>query len=404
LGADATVCFRRGISFRARSDFFELLVRTEEIMFSTAQRLTAQVAVEESEGFLSEDKFATRLCLERKRSERSGHSFMLALFNLAIPDPVEGRTLRGLVVPALCPVVRDTDVVGWYEQDSVIGVIFTHLQDVSRVLAKSALEAKLGRVLGAAVPAPSLQRLRISYHFFPESSGDAASKSNDAELDRGHGFRHASRGAHILKRTIDIVGSILLLLLFSPLFLVIAVLIKMGSKGPVLFRQTRLGQYGHAFTFLKFRSMYVNNDSGLHRDYVSQLIAGADVARSDAASRRVFKIVDDPRVTSVGRILRKSSLDELPQFLNVLKGEMSLIGPRPPLPYEFERYKVWHRRRIMEVKPGISGLWQVSGRSKTTFDEMVRLDLLYARTWSIWLDLKILLQTPAAVISGDGAY
>jgi exopolysaccharide biosynthesis polyprenyl glycosylphosphotransferase len=258
--------------------------------------------------------------------------------------------------------------------------------------------------LGAALPAPSLQRLRISYHFFPENNGDAASKSNDAELDRGNGFRHASRGAHILKRTIDIVGSILLLLLFSPLFLVIAVVIKMGSKGPVLFRQTRLGQYGHAFTFLKFRSMYVNSDPGLHRDYVSQLIAGDDVARSDAASRRVFKIVDDPRVTSVGRILRKSSLDELPQFINVLKGEMSLIGPRPPLPYEFERYKVWHRRRIMEVKPGISGLWQVSGRSKTTFDEMVRLDLLYARTWSIWLDLKILVQTPGAVISGDGAY
>jgi hypothetical protein len=162
-------------------------------MFTTAQRVTTQVAVEESEGFLSENKFATRLCLERKRTERSGYSFMLALFTLAIPDRAERRALRGLIVPALCPVVRDTDVVGWYEQDSVVGVIFTHLQDVSKVLAKSTLEAKLGRVLGAAVPAPSLQRLRISYHFFPESNGDAASKSNDAELDRGNGFRHASR-------------------------------------------------------------------------------------------------------------------------------------------------------------------------------------------------------------------
>jgi lipopolysaccharide/colanic/teichoic acid biosynthesis glycosyltransferase len=371
-------------------------------MFSTAQRLTTQIAVEKSEGFLSEGKFVTRLCLERKRTERSGHSFMLALFNLAITDPAERRVLRDLVVPAVGPVVRDTDVVGWYEQDCVMGVIFTHLQEVSRVAAKGILDAKLGRALGAAVPAASLQRLHISYYFFPDSNGDAG--SNDAVLDRSKGFSHASRGAHILKRTIDIVGSLLLLLLFSPLMLLIAVLIKIGSRGPVLFRQTRLGQYGNAFTFLKFRSMYVNSDPSLHRDYVTQLIAGGDVARSDAANRRIFKIVDDPRITRVGRTLRKSSLDELPQFLNVLKGEMSLIGPRPPLPYEVERYEVWHRRRIMEVKPGISGLWQVSGRSKTTFDEMVRLDLQYARTWSIWLDLKILLQTPAAVISGDGAY
>jgi lipopolysaccharide/colanic/teichoic acid biosynthesis glycosyltransferase len=371
-------------------------------MFSTAQRLTPRGSVEESKGFLSESNFAARLCLERKRAERSGRGFMLALFDLKITDQEERRALRDLVVPALCPLVRDTDAVGWYEQDSVMGVIFTHLQEVSRAAAKSILDAKLGRALGAAVPAPSLQGLHVSYYFFPENNG--GTPANDAVLDRGAGFGRTGRVAHIVKRAIDIVGSLLLLLLFSPLLLVVAVLIKMGSKGPVLFRQTRLGQYGHPFIFLKFRSMYVNNDPGLHRDYVTQLIAGGDVARSDAANRRVFKIVEDPRITRVGRILRKSSLDELPQFLNVFKGEMSLIGPRPPLPYEFERYKVWHRRRIMEVKPGISGLWQVSGRSKTTFDEMVRLDLQYARTWSIWLDLKILLQTPSAVISGDGAY
>jgi lipopolysaccharide/colanic/teichoic acid biosynthesis glycosyltransferase len=369
-------------------------------MFRTGPRVTPQVSIDESEQLLCESKFAIRLCLERKRTERSGHSFMLALLNLSIVEPKESCTLRDLVMPALRQVIRDTDAVGWYDQDSVVGVIFTHLPDVSRAVTKSTLEAKLAKALAAAVPAP--QRLRISYHFFPEGNG--GSTPDDGVVDPSKGFRHARRGARMVKRTIDIVGSIFLLLLFSPLFLVIAALVKASSKGPVLFRQTRLGQYGHAFTFLKFRSMYVNSDPGIHRDYVTALIAGQDVRRASCGQQQVFKIVDDPRITRVGRILRKSSLDELPQFLNVLKGEMSLIGPRPPVPYEFERYEVWHRRRVMEVKPGISGLWQVSGRSKTTFDEMVRLDLQYARTWSIWLDLKILLQTPAAVISGDGAY
>ena len=118
----------------------------------------------------------------------------------------------------------------------------------------------------------------------------------------------------------------------------------------------------------------------------------------------MFKITDDPRVTPVGRFLRRTSLDELPQFLNVLLGEMSLVGPRPPLPYEVEAYDVWHRRRLLEARPGITGLWQVNGRSRTKFDDMVRLDLQYARKQSLWLDLKILLRTPAAVVSGDGAY
>jgi lipopolysaccharide/colanic/teichoic acid biosynthesis glycosyltransferase len=123
----------------------------------------------------------------------------------------------------------------------------------------------------------------------------------------------------------------------------------------------------------------------------------------EASRTTLFKIVDDPRVTAVGRMLRKTSFDELPQLWNVLRGDMSLVGPRPPLHYEVEQYEPWHRRRVLEVKPGITGLWQVSGRSRTTFDEMVRLDLRYAKTCSLWTDIKILLATPAAVISGKGA-
>ena len=153
---------------------------------------------------------------------------------------------------------------------------------------------------------------------------------------------------------------------------------------------------------LKFRTMHADAVPALHRQYVEQFIQAG--ARRPADAETVNKIVNDPRVTRIGRWLRRSSVDEVPQFLNVLIGEMSLVGPRPPLPYEVERYKTWHRRRVLEAKPGMTGLWQVTGRSQTSFDEMVRLDLRYARTWSLWTDVKILLATPRAVLSGKGAY
>jgi lipopolysaccharide/colanic/teichoic acid biosynthesis glycosyltransferase len=150
--------------------------------------------------------------------------------------------------------------------------------------------------------------------------------------------------------------------------------------------------------------MYSNNDPKIHREYVEKFIAGkAAEARSDSGSV-VYKIMDDPRITPVGRLLRKISFDEIPQFWNVLCGDMSLVGPRPPVAYEFRVYDIWHRRRVLEVKPGVTGLWQVSGRSRTSFDDMVRLDLRYSQSWSLWLDLKILAATPRAVLTGDGAY
>jgi lipopolysaccharide/colanic/teichoic acid biosynthesis glycosyltransferase len=145
------------------------------------------------------------------------------------------------------------------------------------------------------------------------------------------------------------------------------------------------------------------NDPTIHREYVRRFIAGR-IDSATSLDNRIYKISEDPRVTRFGRLLRKTSLDELPQLINVLKGEMSLVGPRPPIAYEVEAYQTWHLRRVFEAKPGITGLWQVSGRSRTTFDEMVRLDLRYARNWSFWLDLKILLQTPEAILSGKGAY
>ncbi len=211
-------------------------------------------------------------------------------------------------------------------------------------------------------------------------------------------------GSHLAKRAIDILGSLVALIVFSPVFLVIAVLIRLTSRGPLLFRQKRLGQYRKPFTCLKFRSMYVDNDHTIHEEYIKRLIAGRGEAENGASKPKAFKLTDDRRVTRVGKFLRKTSLDELPQFLNVLVGDMSLVGPRPPIPYEFRAYDLWHQRRLVAVKPGITGLWQVSGRSRLKFDEMVRLDLQYCRTWSLALDFKILLRTPWVVLLGDGAF
>jgi lipopolysaccharide/colanic/teichoic acid biosynthesis glycosyltransferase len=208
-----------------------------------------------------------------------------------------------------------------------------------------------------------------------------------------------------LKRTMDVLGSIAALILFAPVFLIIAAAVKATSKGPILFRQQRIGQHGQPFTFLKFRSMRQDNDPAIHKEYVQRLIAGkAERNGSNGNGTGVYKLTKDPRVTSVGSFIRKTSLDELPQFINVLRGEMSLVGPRPPVQYELEAYDFWHRRRVLEAKPGITGLWQVSGRSRVTFDEMVRLDLRYARSWSPWMDLKILFRTPLAVVLGNGAH
>jgi lipopolysaccharide/colanic/teichoic acid biosynthesis glycosyltransferase len=150
--------------------------------------------------------------------------------------------------------------------------------------------------------------------------------------------------------------------------------------------------------------MYFLNDAKIHQDYVRRFICGKEECKQSDGNGGVYKLKGDPRITPVGHFLRRTSLDELPQFFNVLRGEMSLVGPRPPVPYETEAYDIWHRRRFLEAMPGITGLWQVNGRSKCTFDEMVRLDIKYANNWSLGLDLQILLETPRAVFFADGAY
>ncbi|MBI5644314.1 MAG: sugar transferase [Deltaproteobacteria bacterium] len=216
----------------------------------------------------------------------------------------------------------------------------------------------------------------------------------------------ARKGSLFLKRIIDIIGAVFALIIFSPLLIIIPLIIKLTSKGPVLFTQTRIGREGKAFTFLKFRSMYAGNDEKIHAEYVKKLILEGKAYSGKEAEpgETVYKIKDDPRITPFGKLLRKTSMDELPQFINVLKGEMSLVGPRPPIPYEIESYDVWHWRRILDCRPGITGLWQVKGRSRTNFNDMVRLDIRYIKEWSIWLDLKLLIKTPWTLLSSKGAY
>ncbi|HLT18153.1 MAG TPA: sugar transferase [Thermomicrobiales bacterium] len=204
----------------------------------------------------------------------------------------------------------------------------------------------------------------------------------------------------LAKRLFDLTGAALLLVCLSPVFLVCALLVRFSSPGPILFRQQRVGARGREFTFLKFRSMRVDADPALHREYVARFINGA-AEQQAGANGSMYKLVHDPRVTPVGRWLRRTSLDELPQLINVLRGEMSLVGPRPPIPYELEHYRPEHLRRLA-VKPGITGLWQISGRSHTTFEEMVALDLEYIQRASFMTDLGILLRTVPVVLAQHG--
>jgi lipopolysaccharide/colanic/teichoic acid biosynthesis glycosyltransferase len=203
------------------------------------------------------------------------------------------------------------------------------------------------------------------------------------------------------KRLFDLVVASLLVLVLSPVFLVCAFLVWRGSPGPILFRQPRVGVQGREFTFLKFRSMRVDADPTLHREYVAKFING-EAEQQTTEKGSMFKLVEDPRVTRSGSFLRRTSLDELPQLFNVVRGNMSLVGPRPPIPYELEHYRPEHYRRLA-AKPGITGLWQVSGRSHTTFEEMIALDLEYIRSASLLTDLRLLIRTIPVVLNQHGA-
>ena len=360
-------------------------------------------------GMYNEDYFNRMLSLERKRTQRSKKPFLLMLIDISrLVNPHPNLVVINRVGKVLELGIRETDVRGWYKKGFIIGVIFTELEN-ARGEVRERIFGKILLSLARELEPEELDKVEITFHVFPEDHDKEGGKgrfnmSLYKDIMEGERKNGLSRK---LKRLMDVAGSLLALLLFSPAFLAVAAAIKLTSEGPVLFRQERIGQWGKPFTFLKFRSMQVVQADNPHKVYIEKLIREnkeANGSGTENGEAPVFKLTADPRVTSVGRFIRKTSLDELPQLINVLRGEMSLVGPRPPVAYEADVYDVWHRMRLLTVKPGITGLWQVMGRSRTTFDEMVRLDLRYVSEWSLWQDIKIILKTPWAVIAGKGAY
>jgi len=315
-----------------------------------------------------------------------------------------GRALRALE-GSLRRRVRSIDEIGWF-QDGVLAVLLpaTGLEG-ARSFAESFAHSLngSGESLSFRVFSyPSCWYQGGSYH-------GTGSRSGGAPGNGGHGrggapglpgdayarIQHKvdavlTRKIPAWKRALDLSGAAAAMVLFSPLFLIISGYIKIVSPGPVLFRQDRVGYGGRRFTFLKFRTMRVDNDATAHRAHLKQLIhSETAMAKLDAA--------DDPRIIPGARILRRTCLDELPQVLNVLKGDMSLVGPRPCLPYEAEEYQRWHAHRF-DVLPGMTGLWQVSGKNNLSFQKMIRLDIAYAESMSLLRDLRILLLTAPAIV------
>jgi len=341
-------------------------------------------------------EFARQIRLEKRRTDRSKSPFSILLLSHA-----SGRNDFEPLIEAgrrLMKQCVEIDGVGRMGSDTV-GIILPHTDREAAEEIKRRLELQTGDL-----------PLTVRVTTYPDQVLDrhrAATYAPEAGLDCplvGAAAMETSRAKAVAKRAVDIFGSLVGLAIFSPVMLVTAVAVKMSSPGPIIFKQTRVGEKGVPFAFYKFRSMRTNADDRIHREYVASLIQGKhEQIDQGGDSKPLYKIKADPRVTAVGRIIRKTSLDELPQFFNVLKGDMSLVGPRPPLPYEVEQYQSWHLRRVLDVKPGITGLWQVEGRSRTSFDDMVRLDLRYSSKWSLVMDFSIMLRTFKSVVQSSGA-
>jgi exopolysaccharide biosynthesis polyprenyl glycosylphosphotransferase len=339
--------------------------------------------------------FIESLRLEKRRVERSKARLSLLLFSFQT-DPTTPEEQIWEFISSLQKNTRETDIKGWVN-NRVIGLMLPDTDEKGLKKCVDKIRTSNGHVRYAIISGT------YPDHVFSRVLAEDEDKPDLFPLDLDHPQR--SRALDFaLKRVIDVLGSMVGLTLFSPLMVAAAIAIKMTSPGPAIFRQVRLGREGIRFPVYKFRSMHVNTDDHVHREYVTNLIEGnMESINQGHPGKPLFKMKDDRRITSIGKIIRKLSIDELPQFWNVLRGEMSLVGPRPPLPYEVEKYEPWHLRRILEVKSGMTGLWQVDGRSKTSFDDMVRFDLKYALNWSLWLDMKILLKTVRAVIRPNGA-
>ena len=382
-----------------------LRLKIEKLVFSRSNTLSnlKEPVRDDNPAFFDQPHFHHLLRVERKRTERSKKPFLLVLFDISrLIENTSNTKTADEIKTSLNMLLREVDVRGWYEYHKIIGVLITEIAQLDQAFIDKVIHKIYDRFYEKLNPS-WLDHIYLSYHVFPESNqGWSEKEPFNIKLYPDLLTENMNNKFYLLIKTIiDRTGSAVALLFFAPLFLMIGIAIKVTSPGPVLFRQERVGTNGKTFIFYKFRSMVTNNDPRKHKEYIERLINQPQTA---AVEPGIFKLTHDNRITTVGHFLRKTSLDELPQLLNVLKGDMSLVGPRPPIPYECDLYQIWHRRRLLSLKPGITGLWQVTGRSRTTFDEMVRLDLQYMQKRNLLLDLKILLMTPKAVISGSGAF
>jgi lipopolysaccharide/colanic/teichoic acid biosynthesis glycosyltransferase len=376
-------------------------IKSEKSSARNLMKLMVQ-SRENDHTFYDETHFRHMLRIERMRTERSKKPFLLLLLDISkLMVKYNQEDTLANIKAALFPCLREIDIRGWYHGRRTIGIIFTEISAEQNSFIDTMIHKIYDRFCEKLHP-EWINKIEISFHLFPETSmGTFNDETFNINLYPDLTKRNVGKFFSLgIKYSIDFIGSALALLFLSPLFLAIAAAIKLTSPGPVFFKQERVGLNGKTFPVYKFRSMKTNCDTKEHQNYIKKFICEQNNA---AVEPGVFKLTNDSRITPIGKFLRKTSLDELPQLINVLRGDMSLVGPRPPIPYECELYDIWHRRRLLSCKPGITGLWQVTGRSRTTFDEMVRLDLKYIRDWSLWLDLKILIMTPKAVIMGSGA-
>lgn len=332
---------------------------------------------------------------EMRRAERSRAALSLVLFKFG-DEATAGPSPTTELLDILAHAKRETDVLGLIDRQTV-AVLCPDTDASGGHTFIRRVDALAAHLPYGAVCAT-----------YPDHLFDSLSRLADtmpsAEVFLACDATNRSNSGYALKRGLDIVVALFALCLLAPLMVLVAGAIALTSPGPVIFRQTRMGRGGVPFTFYKFRSMTPRGDDSIHREFVARLIReGEASAAPSTATDTPFKLTDDPRITPLGRFMRRTSIDELPQLFNVLKGDMSLVGPRPALPYEVANYQSWHLRRVLGVRPGITGLWQVQGRSRVCFNEMVRMDLRYIRDCSLTLDISILIKTVLVVLRCEGA-
>ena len=388
--------FRKAASMPIASTTPEVSPMTSEASPpEPVRRAAAMIGNGDPREVLTRSEFLTLLRREQRRADRSRAPLSVVLYRDAggrLSQPQGGQ----LLIDTMHGLKRETDTVGRLG-DNLIALLCpdTGAEGARSLMRKIADRAQECNWLALTITYPD--------ELFDKLENGVAHALDFAVVPPNDSAGPPDAG-YSLKRALDIVGALVALVLFSPILIAAAIAISLTSPGPVIFKQIRLGKGGVPFVFYKFRSMASEVDDAIHRRFVADLIGAS--GRGDAAvalNGSLYKLEADPRVTPIGRVIRRTSIDEFPQLFNVLKGDMSLVGPRPPLRYEAEKYQSWHLRRIIGVKPGITGLWQVEGRSRVSFNDMVRLDLRYIRSCSLWLDLKILLKTVKAVLRCDGA-